>query len=184
MTYFMSPAPNHWRRHPRGPRPRKLQPRGPNPKPNASQPNFPPIFASCEMLRHDILGRYILSRPNFRGCAPSHYPTYACMFEGHPYIAAHAGSLGIHARARERSRNVSASHPAPVLGRGPGFDTGAQPPGDPRYAGHHRRIGESAGGRSDPELSRGVLSDYPRLSPVAADAAGSLPTDGPGVLHG
>src|SRR5436309_15066215 len=65
MTYFMSPAPNHWRRHPRGPRPRKLQPRGPNPKPNASQPNFPPIFASCEMLRHDILGRYILSRPQF-----------------------------------------------------------------------------------------------------------------------
>src|SRR6266478_4998512 len=72
MTYFMSPAPNHWRRHPRGPRPRKLQPRGPNPKPNASQPDFPPIFASCEMLRHDILGRYILSRPQFsRMCAKS-----------------------------------------------------------------------------------------------------------------
>src|ERR1041384_4616008 len=62
MTYFMSPAPNHWRRQLRGPRPRKPHARGPNAKPNPSQPNFPPILASCEMLRDDILARYILSR--------------------------------------------------------------------------------------------------------------------------
>src|SRR5216110_892130 len=74
--------------------------------------------------------------------------------------------------ALERSSNGSRNHPAPTLGRGPRCDAGTQPSGDPRYAGHYRRVRESAGGRPDPELPGGVLSDHPRFPPVAADAAG------------
>src|SRR3989442_10609323 len=61
----MSPAPNHCRRR-CPPRPvRNPQTRGPKPNPNPSQVNFPPIFSSCEMLRDDILTRYILSSGHF-----------------------------------------------------------------------------------------------------------------------
>src|SRR4051812_13708921 len=117
------------------------------------------LCLSCEMLRNDILGRYILSRRHSTSCAPSHYPTYACMFGSHSYIAPTLHPID--ARARERSCNVSASNAAPVLGRGSGYHARAQPPGHPRYAGDYRRIGEPAGGRANPELPGRVLSHHP-----------------------
>src|SRR6266576_1653043 len=143
------------------------------------------------MLRHDILARYILSRYTF--CRVRQVTirlklassTPACTLRPRldprldPVIPLVAPTCAL-----ERTSNGSRNHPAPSLGRGPRCDAGTQPSGDPRYAGHYRRVRESAGRRPDPELPGGVLSDHPRFPPVAADAAGSLAFDGPGILHG
>src|SRR6266699_5218669 len=140
------------------------------------------------MLRHDILGRYILSSATFcrvrqvtiRLKLASSTPARTLRPRLDPRLD--TVSPWLPTCARERSSNGSRNHPAPSLGRGPRCDAGTQPSGDSRYAGHHRRVRESAGGRPDPELPGGVLSDHPRFPPVAADAAGSLAFDGPGIL--
>src|SRR5205823_14694351 len=70
--------------------------------------------------------------------------------------------------------DVRAGDAPPPLGGRLGCYAGSPSRGYPGYARDRARVGERADRRQDPELPRGLLPDHPRLSPVAAGAAGPL----------
>src|SRR5688572_24540938 len=138
------------------------------------------------MLRHVIMGRYILSSGRLLRVRQVTTVLQFCKFGVHPYILAHTRPTNPISALIAPARGAgygSRNHPASSLGRRARRDSGAEPPGDSRHAGDHRRVRESADRGPDPELPRRLLPNHPGLSTVAPDAAGSLPADGEGVLY-
>src|SRR5260370_41053486 len=135
------------------------------------------------MLRHDIMARYILSSGHLRGVrqvtirlelarsrrAPTFHPRLACRPTVAPW---------------ERSSDGCASPPPPLVGGGAGFHARAKPAGNSGHAGHYRRVRESTGRRTDPELPGLLLSHHSRLPAVAAGAPRPLTGNGARILHG
>src|SRR2546421_1707791 len=135
------------------------------------------------MLRDDIHGRYILSRPViFHNVLQ--VTIALTIARSSPTRTFHPRLSLLSDNALGRSRYVGASDPAPIMGRGARRVPGTQPSGHSRHAGHRGRVREPADRWPDPELPGRVLSHYSGFSSMAAGAVGSVAEHGPGVFHG
>src|SRR6266516_7470042 len=174
ITYFMSPASNHWRR--RAPPPAHADPRGTTPKPNPLHPRCIPLLPS-----KDVTARYYVTIYRVKLLLRNSLSCFGLQDSVHSIHSRYA-PRSHSSRPDEGVADVRARDPPPRLDSGTGPRAGTAPPGGPGDAGSRALRGEHARREAHARFPRFLLSHHPRFHAVAGATAAALPGGARGIL--